>query len=99
MASPKKQEKAKLSEKDIICDSMNAQKHMCTLYDAYACECATPNLRDEFVSLLRDEHQIQADLFDELLRRGWFQAAMADPNALQQIKQSYQNPPQQSQQA
>jgi spore coat protein CotF len=80
-----------MGDMDIVNDSIASQKLISDTYNTYANECATPNLRNEFLNILQDEHQIQADLFDEMQKRGWYQVQPAEQQKITQAKQKYQN--------
>jgi spore coat protein CotF len=81
----------KMGDIDFMNDSLASQKLISETYNMYANECATPNLRDEFLNILKDEHQIQAELFSEMQKRGWYQVKPADQNLVMQAKQKFQN--------
>lgn len=81
----------KMGDVEMMNDSIASQKLISSSYDTYANECATPNLRDEFLNILKDEHQIQAEIFGEMQKRGWYQIQQADQNQVTQAKQKYQN--------
>lgn len=80
-----------LGDREMLEDFISSQKYLTESYNAFANTCATPNLRDEYMNILKDEHQIEAELFDELLKRGWMQIQQADPQKAAQLKQQYQN--------
>lgn len=80
-----------MGDVEMINDSIASQKLISNAYDTYANECATPNLRDEFINILKDEHQIQAELFTEMQKRGWYQVKPADDQQVMQAKQKFQN--------
>lgn len=80
-----------MGDQEMVNDSIASQKLISDTYNTYANECATPNLRDEFMNILKDEHQIQAELFTEAQKRGWYQVKPADDQQIQQAKQKYQN--------
>ena len=81
----------KMGDVEMMNDSIASQKLISSSYDTFANECATPNLRDEFLNILKDEHQIQAEIFSEMQKRGWYQIQPADQNQVTQAKQKYQN--------
>ncbi len=81
----------KMGDKEIMDDSLDSQKLISSSYNTYANECATPNLRDEFLNILQDEHQIQAEIFNEMQKRGWYQLQPADQQQVAQVKQKFQN--------
>lgn len=80
-----------MGDKEIMNDTLASQKFISSSYDTYANECATPNIRDEFLNILKDEHQIQAEIFTEIQKRGWYQIKPADEQQVTQAKQKYQN--------
>ena len=59
-----------MQEKEVFDDVLTSQKFITETYNTYANECATPDIRDEFMNILNEEHQIQADVFDEMKKRG-----------------------------
>lgn len=80
-----------MGDMEIVNDSIASQKLISSSYDTFANECATPNLRDEFINILKDEHQIQAELFTEMQKRGWYQTQPAEDQKVMQAKQKFQN--------
>ena len=66
-----------MSEKDILTDCLNSQKFISSNYNTFAGECTNTNLRDEFLCILKEEHQIQSDIFSELQSHGWYQVKQA----------------------
>lgn len=80
-----------MGDQEMVNDSIASQKLISSSYDTFANECATPNLRDEFLNILKDEHQIQAELFTEMQKRGWYQVKPADQQQVIQAKQKFQN--------
>lgn len=85
------QQTTAMGDMEIVNDSIASQKMISSSYDTFANECATPNLRDEFINILKDEHQIQAELFTEMQKRGWYQTQPADDQKVMQAKQKFQN--------
>ncbi len=81
---------ASLPEKELMTDVLSSQKFVTDSYNTYTNECATPNVRNEFMQILQEEHQIQAEVFDALKNRGWYQTPAADQQKVQQTKQKYQ---------
>ena len=59
-------------EKEMLEDVLSAQKAITGEYNTFTNECSTPGVRDSFLSLLDEEHLIQADVFDEMHKRGWY---------------------------
>ena len=82
---------AKMQEKELMDDVLASQKFISGNYNDYANECATQNIRDEFIRILNEEHKIQADVFDVMKKRGWYPTPAAEQQKIQQAKQKYQN--------
>jgi spore coat protein CotF len=90
MPNSPNQSSAKMGDVEIMNDSIASQKLISSSYDTFANECATPNLRDEFLNILKDEHQIQSEIFTEMQKRGWYQIKPADQQQISQAKQKFQ---------
>jgi spore coat protein CotF len=76
-----------LNEKQILQDSLLSQKHITDSYNLYAGECVNTQLRTTMLDILKDEHCIQADIFNNLQSHGWYQVEQADQQKIQQAKQ------------
>ncbi len=79
-----------MPEKEMMNDVLSSQKFLTETYNAFTNECATPNVRDEFLKILAEEHQIQAEVFDAMKQRGWYQTPAAEQQKIDQTKQQYQ---------
>jgi spore coat protein CotF len=73
-----------LDEKDRLQDSLVTQKYIAHGYNSAATEAANPQLMDTFINILRDEHQIQKEIFNEMRIRGWYQPKEANTNDIRQ---------------
>ncbi|MDK2800124.1 MAG: hypothetical protein PWP27_1956 [Clostridiales bacterium] len=80
-----------MSDKEIVNDSIASQKQIESAYNTYINECTNSKLRADFSNILREEYDIQADLFQEMQKRGWYQVQQAQQNQIQQAKQKYMN--------
>ena len=80
-----------LGDKEMLSDLLSSQKHITSSYNTKAGECMCVNLRDTFLNLLREEHSIQSDLFNESHSRGWYPTTPAEQPKIDQAKQKYQN--------
>lgn len=78
-----------LTEKEILQDSLINQKHITSAYNTYAGECANQQLRAAMLSILEDEHKIQADIFSEMQANGWYQVEQAEQQKINQAKQKF----------
>ncbi len=85
------QNQSVFDDKAMMNDALISQKMLTDDYNTFANECATPSVRNEFLSILSEEHQIQADVFDEMSKRGWYQTPPADQMKIDQAKQKFTN--------
>ena len=78
-----------MSPKEMVEDFLISQKHLTASYNTYAGECADPCLRGAMLNILADEHNIQADLFSDMMNNGWYQTTPAEQQKIEQMKQEY----------
>ena len=80
-----------LTDKEMLTDTLASQKMIESTYNMFASECANQQIRDEFMNILRDEHDISYNVFQEMSQRGWYQTKVADANEVTQAKNKYSN--------
>lgn len=78
-----------MQDKELMDDVLTAQKMMTANYSLYANECAGQSLRDDMLNLLREEHEIQADLFYQMQSKGWYSTPPAEQQKVNQTKQKF----------
>ena len=78
-----------MQDKEFMNDVLSSQKHITGTYSTFANECAGKMIRDDLLSILREEHEIQADVFNEITTRGWYQTTPAEQQKIDQAKQKY----------
>lgn len=76
-------------DKEMLTDLLSSQKMITSNYNSFANECATPCVRTDFVNILKEEHQIQSEVFCEMQNRGWYPTTAAEQNKVDQAKQKY----------
>jgi spore coat protein CotF len=76
-------------DQDMMKDLLSSQKFVTDGYNNHANEAATPAVLTDFMNILRDEHQIQNEVFCEMQTRGWYPTEAADQNKVTQAKQKY----------
>lgn len=80
-----------MQDKEVLLDVLSSQKAITSTYNTFTNECATPNVRNEFMNILNEEHQLQAQIFDEMHKRGWYPTPAAEQQKIDQAKQKFQN--------
>lgn len=78
-----------LSDHEILADVLASQKAIAQRYGVLADDCATAVVRNEFLSLLNEEHRLHNVIFDEMSNRKLLVTETANQEKLQQIKQKY----------
>lgn len=73
-----------LDEKDRLTDSLITEKYIAGGYNHAALEASNSQLLDTFAGILREEQQIQHEIFIEMNNRGWYQPKTANMNDLSQ---------------
>lgn len=89
MKQEKEQTKQAMTEREMMSDSLLGQKMMTTAYNTYAGECSGAQLRNVFLSILNDEHEIGAQILNEMSARGWKQPKQAEQTDILQVKQRF----------
>ncbi len=78
-----------LGDKETLTDLISSQKYASSTYNTYAGECVNTQLRDDFLCILKDEHEIQSELFKEANTRGWYTVKPAEMNEITQVRQKF----------
>lgn len=76
---------------EIMEDLLDSEKAITDLYNAGTSECVSSALRAQMISLLCDSHQMQAEVFDELSRRGWYPTEAAPQEKIKEALDKLQN--------
>ena len=78
-----------MGDKEIMGDFLHTQKLAGDSYNTFAGECVNPNLRCEFMKILGEEHDMQAEIFTEMQSRGWYNPEPADAGKVNQARQKF----------
>lgn len=78
-------------EKEILTDALSSQKFVTDNYNTFANECSNPSVKNEFIDILNEEHQIQFEIFSEMNKRGWYPTQPAEQQKISQTKQKFKN--------
>ena len=76
-------------DKETVNDFISSQKMISSSYNTFAGECVNEKLRNDFLNILKDEHCIQAELFNEANSRGWYQTKQAPTTEINQVRTKY----------
>ena len=76
-----------MQEKEALADVLSGQKMITSLYNTFAGECVSTQLRDEMLTILKEEHTIQSDIFNVMQSKGFYQVKQADTQQITTAKQ------------
>lgn len=80
-----------MEDKEILNDVLVSEKAMTGSYNTFTNECSTKQVRNAFLDLLNEEHQMQSSVFDEMQKRGWYPTPAAEQKMIDQARQKFQN--------
>ena len=76
-------------DREMMEDVLSSQKFVTEGYNTFANECASPAVMSELMNILNEEHQIQHEVFDEMVKRGWYQTEPAPQKKIDLCKQQH----------
>ncbi|HCC08143.1 MAG TPA: spore coat protein [Clostridiales bacterium] len=79
----------KMGEKEYVTDLLNSEKLLCSTYNTAIIEAATPQIREDFKSVLMDQFDVQNTIFMAMNEKGWYPVDPAQQNKIQQAKDQY----------
>lgn len=80
-----------MNDQERMTDFICSEKKMSANYDTFASECVCLPLRDDFLNILNQSHQIQTDLFKIAQSKGWYQVEQAPQNKVSQAYTKFSN--------
>ena len=70
-------------------DALASQKFITDGYNTCANESSSLTVKNTLMTLLREEHDIQHDLFEQMQKRGWYQTESAPQQKIEQTKSKF----------
>ncbi len=80
-----------MQDRDLMEDLLSSEKAVTGSYNTFTNECSTARVRDEFLNILNEEHQIHADVFSEMQKRGWYPMPNVEQKKIEQARMKFQN--------
>ena len=78
-----------MNDQEQITDLIFCEKKMSANYNEFASECVNPKLQEQFLNILEQTHQIQAELFNEAKAKGWYKVEAAPASKVDQALQKF----------
>ena len=79
----------RMTDKEKMADLLSCEKFLAGNYNTYCMEAATTSVRSCLCSLLKDVHELQEGVFEEMNTRGWYPLETAEEAKLQAEKQKF----------
>ena len=79
------------TDQEILADMLSSQKHMTALYNTYSGECKNTTVQGDMLEILRDEHDLQYGVFEEMEKRGLYPTTPAEETKISEAKTKFQN--------
>lgn len=76
-------------DKELLTDALDAQKSETNHYNTFANECVDPSLRNTFLNILKEEHNIQFDVFNTMHAAGFYPTCPAEQAKIDEAKQTH----------
>lgn len=77
------------TDKEVLSDGLCAQKACTGQFNTAANECAHDAVRSTMLNILAEEHKIQADVFNMMHQRGFYETPAAEDKKVQKAKQKF----------
>lgn len=70
-------------DQQIAGDVLTSQKYTTELYNKFALEAKKQELRNDFLKILNQEHEIQVEMFELMEEKGWYPIEMAEDKKIE----------------
>ena len=81
----------KMKDKDMLTDALATQKFIAGNYNQYAGECSTKRAKDKLMDILKEEHEIQFEIFEAMQKNGWYETTPAPQEKIKLAAQKFEN--------
>ncbi|MBR2869224.1 MAG: spore coat protein [Clostridia bacterium] len=79
-----------LTDREIMDDILTSQKHITGVYNTFSNECVNSQLQADMMSILKEEHNMQFDVFSDMQKRGWYSPAAAEQQKITEAKSKFE---------
>ncbi len=77
-------------DQQIAGDVLSSQKSTTELYNKFALESNMPKLREDFMKILNQEHEMQIEMFELMKNKGWYPLEFAESKKIQEAKKIFE---------
>lgn len=79
------------TDREIMDDVLSSQKHITGVYNTFSNECVNAQLQADMMNILKEEHNMQFDVFADMQKRGWYSPATAEQQKVTETKTKFQS--------
>lgn len=80
-----------MNDKNLMQNILLLEKSVCDLYMHGTIESGTENVHQTFQTALNASLNIQDDIYNKMMSKGWYTAQQVEQNKIQNLKQKYNN--------
>ncbi len=80
-----------LTDREIMDDVLTSQKHITGVYNTFSNECVNQQLQADMMTILKEEHNMQFDVFSDMQKRGWYSPAAAEQQKVTEAKTKFES--------
>ena len=74
------------TDREIMDDILSSQKHITDGYNSFSNECVNQQLQNDMLNILKEEHNMQFTVFNEMQKRGWYTPSAAQAQMINETK-------------
>ncbi len=78
------------TDREIMDDVLTSQKHITDVYNTFSNECVNQQLQADMMTILKEEHNMQFDVFSDMQKRGWYSPAAAEQQKVTEAKTKFE---------
>lgn len=78
-------------EKDRVMDILMTHKHLTDMYNNAANEVDCSVMHNEMLNILKEEHELEHELYNAVKKRGWYTAKMAQTDDVNKVQSEFEN--------
>lgn len=79
------------TDREIMDDILTSQKHITGVYNTFSNECVNQKLQDDMLKILKEEHTIQFNIFNDMQKKGWYNPTAAQAQMIDETKTKFEN--------
>jgi spore coat protein F len=79
-----------LGDREILSDILNSERHILSSYNNHICEATSQPFRLILENILSDTHHLHSEVWDTMLKNGWYRIRSANSQDVEMLKKKFQ---------